>query len=243
MLGRSHSQLNPDPYAAAREQMIEQQLRSRGVVMHNVLEAMRAIPRHLFVAHEHVHEAYADEALPSKEGQTISQPFMVGIMTQELSLREGQHVLEIGTGTGYQTAILATLVGPRGKVFTIELAPALADFARHRLEAMEIRNVEYLVGDGSAGWPVGADGKVSQFERILVTAGVPAVPPPLREQLADGGLMVIPVGPADSQVLKRLERRGSAFQETGLFACRFVPLLGAYAWNLADYERQKQQDE
>src|SRR5689334_7200865 len=112
-----HGQESPnvnDPYAAAREQMIEQQLRPRGVVMHNVLEAMRTVPRHLFVPHEYAAEAYADEALPSKEGQTISQPFMVGIMTQELALKEGMRVLEIGTGTGYQTAILAMLVGARG---------------------------------------------------------------------------------------------------------------------------------
>src|SRR3954466_5145370 len=128
MLGRrSKLPEGADPYAVAREQMIEQQLRARGVVMHNVLEAMRKIPRHLFVPHEYAHEAYADEALPSKEGQTISQPYMVGIMTQELSLREGQQVLEIGTGTGYQTAILATLVGPTGRVFTVEQVPALSD--------------------------------------------------------------------------------------------------------------------
>src|ERR1035437_4760914 len=118
-----------DPYAAAREEMIESQLRRRGVVMHSVLEAMRAVPRHLFVSHEYADEAYADEALPSKEGQTISQPFMVGIMTQELALRPGQRVLEIGTGTGYQTAVLAYLVGPEGKVFTIEQVPSLAEFA------------------------------------------------------------------------------------------------------------------
>jgi protein-L-isoaspartate(D-aspartate) O-methyltransferase len=229
-----------DPYAAAREDMIERQLRHRGVVMHNVLAAMRTIPRHLFVSHEYVNEAYDDEALPSQEGQTISQPFMVGIMTQELNLLPGLRVLEIGTGTGYQTAVLATLVGPEGMVFTIEQVPKLTQSARHRLEAMEIRNVEYLVGDGSAGWPPPAPGKRPQFDRILVTAGSPHVPQPLLDQLADRGILVIPQGSADSQMLTRVERRGDRVLRTSLFSCRFVPLVGAHAWRWVASERQKQ---
>jgi len=226
-----------DPYAAARQDMLEHQLRRRGVVMHNVLEALRQIPRHLFISHEYADRAYADEALPSSEGQTISQPFMVAIMTQELALHPGQRVLEIGTGTGYQTAILAHLVGPAGLVFTIERVASLATFARHRLDALDIRNVHYSVGDGSAGWPADA-GRTPEFDRILVTAGTPAVPPPLLSQLADGGILVAPVGDTDSQTLMRLIRRGAMFRETPLLGCRFVPLLGTHAWNPADYQRK-----
>jgi len=241
MVGRN-DQLAPtgrDPYAAARDDMIERQLRQRGVVMHSVLQAMRTVPRHLFVPHAYVNEAYADEALPSRDGQTISQPYMVGIMTQELSLRPGLQVLEIGTGTGYQTAVLAMLVGPEGKVFTIEQVATLAQSARRRLEAMEIRNAEYFVGDGSAGWPATPEKRQPQFDRILVTAASPEVPKPLWLQLADGGIMVIPAGPAETQTLKRIERHGEKYRETPLLGCRFVPLLGAYAWEATDYARQK----
>jgi len=217
--------------------MIEHQLRRRGVVMHGVLQAMREIPRHLFVPHDHADQAYADEALPSLAGQTISQPFMVAIMTQELSLRPGLRVLEIGTGTGYQTAILAHLVGAAGEVFTIERVAALATFARHRLDAMEFPNIRFFVGDGSAGWPA-EGGRTPEFDRILITAGTPAVPPPLLAQLADAGILVAPVGDAESQTLVRIDRRGPTFRETQLLACRFVPLLGTHAWNPAEYQRQ-----
>jgi len=224
-----------DPYAAARHDMIEHQLRARGVVMHNVLEAMCEIPRHLFITHEFADRAYADEALPSSAGQTISQPFMVAIMTQELALRPGQRVLEIGTGTGYQTAILAHLVGAAGAVFTIERVAALAAFARHRLDAMEFRNIRCCVGDGSIGWPA-QDGRTPEFDRILITAGTPAVPPPLLAQLADGGILVAPVGDSESQMLIRIIRHGATFREAELLACRFVPLLGLHAWNPAEYQ-------
>jgi protein-L-isoaspartate(D-aspartate) O-methyltransferase len=230
----------PDPYAAAREEMIEDQLRRRGVVMHSVLEAMREIPRHLFMTHGYANRAYDDEALPSLEGQTISQPFMVAIMTQELALRPGLRVLEIGTGTGYQTAILAHLVGPEGEVFTIERFAALTDFARKRLEALEIRNVRYLVGDGSAGWPEGS-GPVPKFERILITAGTPEVPPPLLAQLADGGILIAPVGASDSQILVRVVRHGESFRQAELLACRFVPLVGAHAWDWEEYRRTRRE--
>jgi protein-L-isoaspartate(D-aspartate) O-methyltransferase len=214
--------------------MLEHQLRRRGVVMHNVLEALRQIPRHLFISHEYADRAYADEALPSSEGQTISQPFMVAIMTQELSLRPGLRVLEIGTGTGYQTAILARLVGPAGAVFTIERVSALATFAQHRLAAMDFHNIRFLVADGSAGWPA-ESGRTPEFDRILITAGTPAVPPPLLAQLADAGILVAPVGDAESQTLVRIDRRGATFRQTELLACRFVPLVGAHAWNPDDY--------
>ena len=243
-----------DPYARPREAMIEHQLRARGVVMHSVLEAMRAIPRHLFVSHPYTDRAYADEALPSVENQTISQPYIVAIMTQELALKPGHFVLEIGTGTGFQTAILAYLVSgghsqteppstrdqPSGDVFTIERVPALAEFAQHRLAALHIHNVHFHIGDGSEGWPVVRAGFTSSdsnapppFDRIIVTAATPEVPRPLTDQLADGGIMVVPVGPPDSQTLTRIVRQGESLIRAPLMDCRFVPLLGSHAWDPA----------
>jgi protein-L-isoaspartate(D-aspartate) O-methyltransferase len=228
---------NRDPHRAAREAMIERQLRARGVVMHGVLEAMRAVPRHLFVAHQYSSQAYADEALPSQEGQTISQPFMVGIMTQELDVKPGQRVLEIGTGTGYQTAILAYMAGENGLVCTIERVEALAGFARRRLDAMGVNNVAYFIGDGTRGWPRDRewDGPrspsgVPQFDRIMVTAGSPEVPAPLLEGLVDDGILVVPVGNAGEQMLVRVRRNGEKFERREVLGCRFVPLIGEFGW-------------
>jgi protein-L-isoaspartate(D-aspartate) O-methyltransferase len=228
-----------DPYAQAREEMIEHQLRPRGIVMHRVLEAMREVPRHLFVPHQHQERAYADEALPSAEGQTISQPFMVAVMTQELDVHPRQWVLELGTGTGYQTAVLAHLVGDTGKVFTIERVAGLAEGAKRRLAAMSVNNVEFFVGDGSAGWPGERRDEVA-FDRILVTAGAPEVPQPLLEQLKPGGVMVLPIGRGDTQTLMKIVKRpdGPA-EETEVLSCRFVPLLGRFAWDAAKYEQAR----
>ncbi|HUO08255.1 MAG TPA: protein-L-isoaspartate(D-aspartate) O-methyltransferase [Phycisphaerae bacterium] len=237
-----HAEADADPYARAREEMIEHQLRRRGIVMHRVLEAMREVPRHLFVGHEHQEHAYADEALPSSEGQTISQPFMVAVMTQELDLRHGQRVLEIGTGTGYQTAVLAYLVGEEGgggMVYTIEVVPALAEGARRRLEAMEVRNVRYFVGDGSAGWPAEEGGEPEMFDRILVTAGAPEVPAPLVEQLRTGGVLIVPIGRGETQTLVKVVKLPQGLEQTEVLACRFVPLLGRHAWNAEEYERSR----
>jgi protein-L-isoaspartate(D-aspartate) O-methyltransferase len=243
-----------DPYRAAREDMIENQLRRRGVVRHSVLEAMRAVPRHLFVRHDLAHRAYADEALPSQEGQTISQPYMVAVMTQELDVKPGHRVLELGTGTGYQTAILARLAGPQGRIYTIERVAALAEFARHRLTAMNIEGIHFHVGDGSKGWPRddpawdgprsndrfgGAEPGEPQFDRIMVTAGAPAVPRPLLAQLRDGGIMVVPIGTSESQMLVRVERREDRVEENDIMACRFVPLVGAHAWDMESYARMQ----
>jgi protein-L-isoaspartate(D-aspartate) O-methyltransferase len=222
--------------------MIEHQLRRRGIVMHRVLEAMREVPRHLFVGHEQQEKAYADEALPSSEGQTISQPFMVAVMTQELDVRHGQRVLELGTGTGYQTAVLAHLVGEEGeggRVYTIEVVPALAEAARRRLDAMEVRNVRYSVGDGSAGWPAEEGGAAEMFDRILVTAGAPEVPGPLVEQLRIGGILIVPIGRGETQTLMKVVKGGNGVEQTEVLACRFVPLLGRHGWDAAEYERSR----
>jgi protein-L-isoaspartate(D-aspartate) O-methyltransferase len=222
-----------DPYAFARERMIEEQLRGRGIVMRRVLDAMRAVPRHLFVSHELQDKAYADEALPTKEGQSISQPFMVAVMSQDLDVRPGMRVLELGTGTGYQTAVLAQLVGDAGRVYTIERVASLGNYARSRLEAMGIRNVRYFIGDGSAGWPANLwyDNGDIQFDRIMVTAGAPGVPEPLIQQLKPRGAMVVPVGNGESQVLRRVMKYADgAIEETESLACKFVPLLGEFGW-------------
>jgi len=210
--------------------MVETQIAARGVRSPRVLAAMREVPRHLFISHDHASHAYADEALPSMEGQTISQPFMVAIMTQELALKPGLRVLEIGTGTGYQTAILAHLVGATGTVCSIERVPALADAARRRLQAMSYHNIRIHVGDGSQGWPRDDANTEPQFDRILITAGAPTVPQPLITQLADAGILVAPIGDEETQTLIRMNRRGEVLEQTRLFACRFVPLVGAHAW-------------
>jgi len=218
-----------EPYATQRARMIDAQLRRRGIHSPAVLAAMEAIPRHPFVTAEFEHRAYEDEALPSQQGQTISQPYMVAAMTQELALRPGQRVLEIGTGTGYQTAILAHIVGSEGKVFSIERIAALAETARAHLDHLQLFNVEILVSDGSLGWP----SSNPSFDRIIVTAGAPHLSQPLLDQLADGGILVAPIGNEESQMLTRVTRHGERFETMPLFACRFVPLVGAHGWEAA----------
>jgi len=222
-----------DPCEIDRARMVEEQLRGRGIAMARVLEAMREVPRHLFVAHQWQDRAYCDEALPSREGQTISQPYMVAVMTQELDVREGMRVLELGTGTGYQTAVLCWMVGASGRVYTIERVASLGELARGRLEAMGISNVHYFIGDGSAGWPEGLwyEDRPVLFDRILVTAGAPQVPEPLIAQLKTGGAMVVPVGDGESQTLRRVVKLAAGrIEESDSLGCRFVPLVGEYGW-------------
>jgi protein-L-isoaspartate(D-aspartate) O-methyltransferase len=228
-----------DPFDAARQHMLEFDLRRRGIVLHSVLDAMNQVPRHLFVSPEFSNKAYADEALPSSDGQTISQPYMVAAMTQELAPKPGHKILELGTGTGYQTAILAHLVGPTGHIFTIERVPALAASAQRRLAAMGYNNISYFTGDGSHGWPQHLweiPDTPPAFDRILVTAAAPEVPPPLLTQLSPNeGLLLIPLENPDStnETLTRIERRGDTRTRTPLFPCRFVPLLGQHAYQTA----------
>lgn len=202
--------------------MVARQIRERGIRSERVLEAMESVPRHLFVPADYLLAAYADEPLPIGEGQTISQPFMVAAMAEALSLSGCEHVLEIGAGSGYQAAVLSLLTRD---VIAIETQAALASSARERLARLGYAKVQVEEGDGSLGWPASAP-----YDAILVTAASPSVPPPLVEQLAAEGRLVIPVGGAGRQELLRLTKKGDQISEESLYACRFVPLLGQYGW-------------
>lgn len=209
-------------FAVLRAWMVETQLRSRDISDERVLEAFLAVPRHEFVPAEHSHQAYDDCPLPIGEGQTISQPYMVAAMTQALALGGQETVLEVGTGSGYQAAILARLAR---QVHTIERYDTLSAGARERLERLGCANVVCLVGDGSQGYPPAAP-----YDGILVTAGAPRVPQALTNQLAEGGRLVIPVGDIASQELLLVQKRGSQLSQQTINYCRFVPLTGKYGW-------------
>jgi protein-L-isoaspartate(D-aspartate) O-methyltransferase len=209
--------------AAARAAMVERQIEARGVRDIRVLDAMRAVPRHVFVPEALRSQAHDDHALAIGDGQTISQPYMVAVMTEALAPEAHHRVLEVGTGSGYQTAVLARL---SGMVFSVERHPRLADLARDTLASLGVTNLVIFVGDGSEGLPDGAP-----FDRILVTAGAPAVPAALEAQLAVGGRLVIPVGPAGHQHLTTVDRRdGNVFERTESIGCVFVPLIGRQGW-------------
>jgi protein-L-isoaspartate(D-aspartate) O-methyltransferase len=211
-----------DDDVRARQQMVEDQIAGRGIRDPRILAAMTETPRHLFVPAGARGAAYEDRPLPIGEGQTISQPYMVALMTATLAPRESDRVLEIGTGSGYQTAILAKL---SSEVLSIERHAVLADQARGRLAAAGIHNARVIVGDGTAGAATEAP-----FDRILVTAGAPAVPETLRDQLGDGGRLVIPVGPPALQRLVTVDRQGERFVTREGEACVFVPLIGRHGW-------------
>src|SRR3989449_7925047 len=202
--------------------MVDEQLSRRGITDARVLDTMRRIPRHRFVEEGLAHSAYEDHPLPIGEGQTISQPYIVALMTSLLGLTGEEKVLEVGTGSGYQTAVLGALAR---RVCSIERLPRLAERARATLEALGVANVWIRVGNGALGWPDEAP-----FDRILVAAGGRGVPPPLFEQLADGGRMVLPIGDADGQILTLVERIGSEMRTRAFGDCMFVPLVGKYAW-------------
>ena len=204
------------------EGWIDEQLVARGVRDPRVLEAMRRVPRHEFVLHDAQRLAYADRALPIGDGQTISQPYMVAAMTEALQLQGHERVLDVGTGSGYQAAILAELARD---VVTIERRADLADAARERLARLGYRNARVIVGDGSVGRE--EDGP---FDAILVAAASPRVPESLKRQLADGGRLVIPVGSPDEQRLTIVTRQGHDFVESVREGCVFVPLVGAEGW-------------
>jgi protein-L-isoaspartate(D-aspartate) O-methyltransferase len=205
-----------------RIEMVDRQIIARGVRDPRVLEALRDVPRHLFVPADLQGRACEDRALPIADAQTISQPYIVAIMTELLAPESHHRVLEIGTGSGYQTAILSRL---SAQVISIERHPGLAEAARRTLAALEITNVDVHVGDGTEGFAAGAP-----FDRILVTAGAPSIPEALKEQLADGGRLVIPVGPAGFQHLTIVDRQGARFDQCERDACVFVPLIGRHGW-------------
>lgn len=213
--------MNED-YESLRLRMVERQIRARGVRDDKVLEAMKKVPRHLFVPRDLVEEAYEDHPLSIGKGQTISQPYMVALMTEALELEGDEKVLEVGTGSGYQTAILAEL---SREVYSIERIPELAWEAKRRLEDLGYSNVHIKVGNGTLGWPERAP-----FDAIIVTAGAPKVPEPLKAQLAEGGRLVIPVGSEFHQILYRIRRRGDKFSEEALTSCVFVLLIGEEGW-------------
>jgi len=202
--------------------MVARQIRDRGIHSARVLEAMQAVPRHLFVPEEWLRAAYADEPLPIGEGQTISQPFMVAAMAEALSLEGEERVLEVGCGSGYQAAVLSRLAR---EVIAVEMQAALAASARERLARLGYANVTVEDGDGSAGWPA-----LAPYDAILVTAAAPEVPKPLIDQLAEAGRLVIPVGGSKHQELLRIVKREGRTIERSLYSCRFVPLLGRYGW-------------
>jgi protein-L-isoaspartate(D-aspartate) O-methyltransferase len=213
-------------FPRARERMVAEQLKGRDIVDRRVLEAMRAVPRHRFVPVEHRHQAYADSPLPIGQGQTISQPYIVALMTQLLELKGSELVLEVGTGSGYQAAILGQLAR---QVHTIERYPDLARLSGRILKDLDIQNVEVHVGDGSCGLAEHAP-----YDRILVTAAAPDVPQALLEQLGDGGRLVIPVGGRGGQLLERWFRQGDHFTHEEITPVAFVPLRGQFGWEEED---------
>jgi protein-L-isoaspartate(D-aspartate) O-methyltransferase len=209
-------------FESKRRDMVARQIRDRGVHDERVLDAMQAVPRHVFVPDACIRAAYSDDPLPIGEGQTISQPFMVAAMAQALSLIGHERVLEVGAGSGYQAAILSRLAR---EVIAVETQTALADSARARLRTLGFSNVYLEVGDGSVGWALGAP-----YDAILVSAAAPAVPQALIDQLRDGGRLVIPVGGLHEQELLRIVKRDGRTYRESLYMCRFVPLTGRHGW-------------
>lgn len=218
-----------DKFTAQRRAMVEEQIRRRGVVAPRVLQAFLSVPRHEFVPEESRSAAYADTPLAIGEGQTISQPFMVAAMTEALELAGRERVLEVGTGSGYQAALLATLAR---EVHSIERSALLADAARERLARLGYVNVTVHAGDGTLGLP-----DLAPFDAIVVTAASPGLPAPLLDQLCEGGRMVIPVGDAQQQECLLIRKAGGRTTQVTLHHCRFVPLVGRYGWDAPSWTR------
>lgn len=209
-------------YAGQRRKMVEEQLVERGINDLRLLEVVSRVPRHLFVQESLQHRAYGDTPLPIGENQTISQPYIVGAMTEALHLKGEERVLEIGTGSGYQTAIIAELCR---QVFTIERLNNLSRKAQNVLESLNYMNIVFKMFDGTYGWPDQAP-----FEAILITASAPEIPGSLVKQLGDGGRLVAPIGEADKQKLVVLTKNGDRVSRRDLGDCKFVPLIGKYGW-------------
>jgi len=211
-----------DRHARARKQMVARQIEARGVTNSRVLRVMSELPREIFVPATSQAGAYEDRALPIGSDQTISQPYMVALMTEKLEPDRGHTVLEIGTGSGYQTAILAKLVKT---VYTVERLPELSRLAGRTLAELGITNVRFKIDDGTVGWS-----EFAPYDRIMVTAGAPDVPRTLTDQLAEDGIMIIPVGPQESQTLLAVRKSAGRCSQQSIIACRFVKLLGREGW-------------
>jgi len=211
-----------DGFDLLRRRMVEQQLVAQGIRDPRVLGAIRAVPRHLFVPESGVPQAYEDHPVAIGQGQTISQPYMVARMTELLELSGGEKVLEIGSGSGYQTAVLRAL---GAEVFSVERLPELSRQARENVERAGYLGVHYRIGDGSRGWP-----EEAPFDRVIVTAGAPTMPVSLVEQLREGGSMVIPVGGEQEQELLRVRRGQGRVTRERICACVFVKLWGDEGW-------------
>jgi protein-L-isoaspartate(D-aspartate) O-methyltransferase len=215
---------------SALEWMIQTQVIDRGIRDERVLSALRSVPRDRFFPAGTRDEAFADRAAPIGHGQTISQPYIVALMTQRLEVQPHHKILEIGTGSGYQTAILAKLAAD---VYTIERVKPLLDEAWERLMELNIRNVHYRHGDGTLGWA-----QAAPFDRVLIAAGAPELPRRLLlEQLKDGGLAVLPIGPHDEQMLMLVRRSGDKLETTDISPCRFVKLIGHEGWSQDEANR------
>jgi len=208
-------------YEHKRRKLVEI-LKDEGIKSQKVLNAILKVPRHMFVPQEYLSLSYENEALPIGYGQTISQPYIVALMTEALNLQGNEKVLEIGTGSGYQTAILAELAL---EIYTVERIKELLEEAKKRLRVLGYNNVYFKLGDGTLGWE-----EFAPYDRIIVTAASYDIPEPLKEQLKDGGIMVIPIGGRDFQYLYRITKKGDNFYRENLGGVRFVPLKGEYGW-------------
>ncbi len=209
-------------FTLLRQRMVKEQLIARGIEDPRLLAAFSEVPRHLFLPKDQQDRSYSDRPLPIGEGQTISQPYMVAVMLNELEVLPGDRVLEIGTGSGYETALLAYL---GAHVFSIERLAVLAERARALLQKLSIPHVQIRVGDGSLGWL-----EEVPFEGVVVTAAAPAIPQALAAQLKEGGRLVIPIGSALTQILTVVERHQEEFITRQGCGCAFVPLIGTYGW-------------
>jgi protein-L-isoaspartate(D-aspartate) O-methyltransferase len=211
----------------SQEQMIQRQIIDRGIRDNRVIDALRQTPREKFFTVGSAGDAFADNAAPIGHGQTISQPYIVALMTQALDVRPTDRVLELGTGSGYQTAILAKLAA---EVFSIERLKPLLDEAFERVLSLGLKNVHFRYGDGTLGWP-----EIAPFDRLLIAAGAPEMPKQLLlSHLTEGGVAVLPVGPEDSQMLLKVTRRGDNLKSEELCPVRFVKLVGKEGWGLAE---------
>lgn len=209
-------------YEIARKRMVEEQISARGITAIRVLDAFRKVERHLFVPAELSQSAYADFPLPIGEGQTISQPYIAALMTESLDLKGTEKVLEIGTGSGYQAAILAQL---SAEVFSIERFESLAKKAAETMSKLGYDNIKIRVGDGTLGWP-----QEGPFDRIIITAASPRIPLPLSEQLSEGGKIILPLGTELGQVLTLAEKKNAKLESRQICGCVFVPLVGRYGY-------------